>query len=100
MDSDPVLRYKFDPMSNDETSQSGVEQRLIREVAIILSKDPASIPPGASLPSLGMDSMGFVELLVVIEKVFNLRLIESGLTREDFETIHALAARISKGLQG
>jgi acyl carrier protein len=44
--------------------------------------------------------MGFVELLVVIEKVFNLRLIESGLTREDFETIHALATRISKGLQG
>jgi acyl carrier protein len=100
MDSDPVLRYKFDPMSNDETSQAGVEQRLIREVAIILCKEPSSISPGASLPSLGVDSMGFVELLVVIEKVFKLRLIESGLTREDFETIHALASRISKGLQG
>jgi acyl carrier protein len=86
-------------MSNDETSLAGVEQRLIREVAIILCKEPAAIRPDVSLPSLGVDSMGFVELLVVIEKVFNLRLIESGLTREDFETIHALAARISKGLQ-
>lgn len=81
-------------------SLSEVEQTLIREVATILCKDPAEIQPDVSLPSLGLDSMGFVELLVVIEKGFNLRLIESGLTREDFETIHALATRISKGLQG
>jgi acyl carrier protein len=100
MDSDPVLRYKFDPMSNDETSLAAVEQRLIREVATILCKDPAAIRSDVSLPSLGVDSLGFVELLVMIEKVFSLRLIESGLTREDFETIHALATRISKGLRG
>ena len=87
-------------MDADTKSLAEVEGTLIREVATILCKDPADIRPDMPLPSLGLDSMGFVELLVVIEKAFNLRLIESGLTREDFETIHALAARISKGLAG
>ncbi len=87
-------------MATNAKSLAEVEGTLIREVAIILCKDPATVQADVSLPSLGLDSMGFVELLVVIEKAFNLRLIESGLTREDFETIHALATRISKGLQG
>ena len=78
-------------------SVAEVEQKLIQEVALILNKEPSAIKPDMSLPSLGLDSMGFVELLVVVEKVFALRLIESGLTRSDFETIHALASRISKG---
>lgn len=73
-----------------------VEDKLIQEMAIILCKNPSAIQIDVSLTSLGLDSLGFVELLVVIEKTFNLRLIESGLTREDFGTIHALAARISK----
>lgn len=82
------------------TSVAEVEQRLIQEVALILGKEPAAIKPDLPLPSLGLDSMGFVELLVVIERIFALRLIESGLTRDDFETVHALASRISKGLPG
>jgi len=76
-----------------------VEERLVKEIAAILCKDPAAIKLDTPLPALGLDSMGFVELLVVIEKTFNLRLMESGLTREDFETLRALAARIGKGLQ-
>ncbi len=74
-----------------------VEERLIREIATILCVDRDVVNPEVPLPVLGIDSMSFVELLVVIEKVFKLRLMESGLTREDFETIHALACRISRG---
>jgi len=85
-------------MTNSSVAE--IEDRLIREVAVILCKEPAAIQPDVSLPELGLDSMGFVELLVVIEKVFSLRLIESGLTREDFHTLHALAARIARGLPG
>jgi len=70
---------------------------LIQEIAAILCLDPDAVKPDVPLPSLGLDSMGFVELLVVVEKAFSLRLIEAGLTREDFETVHALACRISKG---
>ena len=84
----------------NNVSSAVVEQKLIEEVAIILGVDPAAVNTERPLPELGMDSMGFVELLVVIEKSFNLRLIESGLSREDFGTIRALAGRISKGLQG
>jgi acyl carrier protein len=73
-----------------------VEQRLVREVAAILRKDPAAVGVDTALPSLGMDSMGFVELLVRIERVFQIRLVDAGLTREDFETIRALARRIGR----
>jgi acyl carrier protein len=45
---------------------------------------------------LGVDSLGFIEVLVFIEKTFKLQLIASDLTRKDFETIHALAAFISQ----
>jgi acyl carrier protein len=84
----------------DVVSVQAVERKLVEEVAMILCVEPSVVKPDASLPSLGLDSMGFVELLVVIEKSFNLRLMESGLTREDFETIHALACRIHKGSSG
>ena len=84
----------------DAVSVQAVERKLIEEVAIILCMESSAVKPEAPLPSLGLDSMGFVELLVVIEKTFNLRLMESGLTREDFETIHALACRIHKGSAG
>jgi acyl carrier protein len=83
-----------------DMSIPAVEQRLIQEIAVILCVEPSAVKPDAPLPSLGLDSMGFVELLVVIEKVFALRLMESGLSREDFETIHALACRIHKGARG
>jgi acyl carrier protein len=84
----------------ENVSAAAVERKLIEEVAIILCVEPSAVNPESPLPSLGLDSMGFVELLVVIEKTFNLRLMESGLAREDFETIHALACRIHKGSSG
>lgn len=73
-----------------------IEQMLICQAAAILSVEPAAIRPDVSLPRLGLDSLGFVELLVFIEKKFDLNLIESNLAQEDFQTIHSLAGRISK----
>ena len=73
-----------------------VEQKLIRQVAAILSLDAAKISPEAPLHTLGVDSLSFVELLVFIEQEFKIKLMESGMTREDFRTIRALAKRISK----
>lgn len=84
----------------NDMSVEAVERKLIDELAIILCVEPSAVKPDVSLPALGLDSMGFVELLVVVEKTFNLRLMESGLSRDDFETIHALACRIHKGAQG
>jgi len=84
----------------NDMSVEAIERKLIEEMAIILCVEPSAVKPDVLLPAMGLDSMGFVELLVVVEKAFNLRLMESGLSREDFETIHALACRIHEGAQG
>ena len=79
-----------------ELTVEQIERKLSEEVATILSLPAAAVKPDVPLHTLGMDSMSFIEILVFIEKTFNLKLIESGLTREDFQTISALARRISK----
>ncbi len=73
-----------------------IEKILAEEAAAILSRDAAEIAPDEPLYALGIDSLGFVELLVFIEKRFNLKLIESGLGREDFKSIRSLALCISR----
>jgi len=73
-----------------------IEDTLISEVASILSQEPTEIAPDAPLHTLGLDSLGFVELLVFIEKTFGLALMELGLSREDFQTIRSLAACIHR----
>jgi len=75
-----------------------IERILIEEIALILNADDGALSADAPLHSLGVDSMSFVELLVFIEKRFKLKLMESGLKKEDFRTIRALAARISQSL--
>jgi acyl carrier protein len=79
-----------------KTTVKEIEETLICEVATILSMDPSMIKPDAPLPTLKIDSLSFVELLVAIERIFSLKLIETGLTREDFQSIHSLALCISK----
>jgi acyl carrier protein len=73
-----------------------VEEKLIRRLAVILSVDAAKIKPEAQLATLGVDSLSFVELLVFIEQEFKIKLMESGLAREDFKTIRSLAQCIAK----
>lgn len=79
-------------MDHDRVKE--IEEILIGEVCVILSADPASVTADVPLHTLGMDSLGFVELLVAIERIFNLKLVESNLTKEDFQTIGSLASRI------
>ena len=78
-----------------DSSLKQIEEKLIRQIATILSVDSQKIKPEAPLHSLGVDSLSFVELLVFIEKEFKIKLMESGLTGEDFKTIHSLARRIN-----
>jgi len=48
---------------------------------------------------MGLDSLSFVELLVVIEKIFNLKLMDTNLSKEDFGSIKILARRIQEKIQ-
>lgn len=73
-----------------------IEKLLQKEVGVILGKEGAQVQPNTPLASLGIDSMGFVELLVFIEKEFKIKLMESGLNKEDFQSISTLARRILK----
>jgi acyl carrier protein len=78
----------------DKESYKDIEKSLIREVSAILSRDPGLIEPEIPLHEIGLDSLGFVELLVIIEKKFKIKLMESGLTRNDFRTIRSLSSKI------
>ncbi|MBF0593867.1 MAG: acyl carrier protein [Candidatus Omnitrophica bacterium] len=73
-----------------------IEQILIKEIGIILGG--VSVAADKPLHELGLDSMGFVELLVFIEKKFGLKLMDSGLSRDHFKTVRVLADNISKKL--
>ena len=75
-----------------------IEDKLIQGIASIINKDKSSIASDIPFHKLGLDSLGFVEILVFIEKTFNLQLIESGLDKKDFETIQSLASLIHKKL--
>lgn len=70
------------------------EEILTREVAGLLAIEPTAISAEMTLQELGFDSLKLVELLVVIEKEFNVNLMETGITQDDFKNICSLAARI------
>ncbi len=75
-----------------------IEQKLVQGISSITNKDSAAIAPDKPFHELGIDSLGFVEILVFVEKTFKLQLIASDLTKEDFETIRSLASYIGKKL--
>ncbi len=73
-----------------------IEEKLEKRLASILSIPLTQVKPNSLLHDLGVDSLSFVELLVFIEKEFNLKLMESAIDKEDFKTIHSLSLCISK----
>ena len=75
-----------------------IENILIQGISSIKNLEASEIAPGKPFHELGIDSLGFVEILVFIEKTFKLELIASGLAKKDFESVHSLALFISRNL--
>jgi acyl carrier protein len=75
-----------------------IENKLIQGISSITNKEVSAVEPDKPFHDLGIDSLGFVEILVFIEKTFKLQLIATDLTRKDFETIHSLASFINRKL--
>jgi acyl carrier protein len=73
-----------------------IENTLIQCIASISNQDASAMAPDKPFHEMGIDSLGFIEILVFIEKTFKLPLIASDLTKKDFETIHSLATFISR----
>ena len=79
-----------------KSSPNEIEKVLIHEIAAILAADKSTIRAETPLPSLGIDSVTFIEVLVIIEETYGLRLVETELRREDFQTIRSMATCIGK----
>ena len=75
-----------------------IEEKLIDGISGILSLERSSVDADVPFKELGLDSLGFVEVLVFIEKTFNLNMVETDLTKKDFETLNSLATFLSNKL--
>jgi acyl carrier protein len=75
-----------------------IENVLIQGISSIMNLDASEIGPEKPFHEMGIDSLGFVEILVFIEKNFKLELIASDLTKQDFESVRCLALSISRNM--
>ncbi len=75
-----------------------IEEKLIDGISGILSVERSSVDADVPFKEMGLDSLGFVEVLVFIEKTFNLNMVETDLTKKDFETLNSLATFLSNKL--
>jgi acyl carrier protein len=76
--------------------EEDVVAQLKERIAFLLEKDVSTISADQPLHEMGLDSIAFVDLLVFIEKQFNLALASSGLNPEDFVSLNGLARRIAR----
>ncbi len=83
-------------MSNTTIEQS-IAQQLCGEIETLLSLKPLTLTPESDLTTLGIDSLRFVSLLLIIEQKFGVNLMARGLTSEDTKTTQRLAAAIEAG---
>lgn len=72
-----------------------IQQTLIAEIQTLCSLKPGSVTSETSLPTLGIDSLKFVSLVLAIEKHFGVNLMKKGLKPADMQTAKALAAAIA-----
>jgi len=79
--------------------ENDVLLKLRSHVAMLVGADAEHVVTDKPLHLLGLDSMGFVDLLVFIEKQFGLSLMSSGLSNDDFASLSVLAQRIVRTLQ-
>ena len=80
-------------------TEKDVLLKLQAHVAMLVGTDAAQVAADRPLHLLGLDSMGFVDLLVFIEKQFNLSLVSAGLAQDDFASLAVLTQRIVQASQ-
>ena len=83
-------------MAAEETIESIVGQ-LLAEIRIVTGGrvDPKE---ECSLVENGINSMGFMELLVFIEQKWGVSLVDQGIAARDVADVRALAERILEGM--
>jgi acyl carrier protein len=81
----------------DAITLESIHQQLCAEIETLLSLKCGSIKTDTDLTVLGIDSLRFVSLLLVIEQKFGVNLMKTGLTNEDTKTVRSLTAAIQAG---
>ena len=81
-------------MPNTTLTLEQIQSKLCMEIQTLMSLKPGSVTTTTHLPSLGIDSLRFVSLLLVIEQKFGVNLMKAGLKPEDTKTVPSFAAVI------
>jgi acyl carrier protein len=75
---------------------ANLEEALIGLVREKLFEGGAPLTADTDLFAAGLDSMGIMQLMIVIEERFGVRVPESAVTRENFATAARLAAMVRR----
>ena len=80
-------------------SEINVEEvvgKLLEEMALITGKPVVELDRSRSLAQNGINSMGFVELLLTVAKNWNVNLMDAGIGVADVRSVESLAERIAR----
>ena len=80
-------------------SEINVEEvvgKLLEEMALITGKPVGELDRSRSLAQNGINSMGFVELLLTVAKNWNVNLMDAGIGVADVRSVESLADRIAR----
>jgi acyl carrier protein len=82
------------PAPNPNLSLEQIQSQLCVEIQTIMALKPGGVTNETHLPSLGMDSLRFVSLLLAIEQKFGVNLMKGGIKPDDTKSVPNFAALI------
>jgi acyl carrier protein len=74
-----------------------IQRTICTEIETLLSLTAGSIEPDTDLAKVGMDSLRFISLLLVIEEKCGVNLLKTGLKGRDTQSVRSLSAAIVSG---
>lgn len=80
-----------------EITEEAVLNYLITQVEMISGQKNANAD--ASLANNGINSMGFMELLLGLQMKYNVNLIDSGISAADVNSLRTLAQKVIRSME-
>lgn len=80
-----------------EITEEAVLNYLITQVEMISGQKNANAD--ASLTNNGINSMGFMELLLGLQMKYNVNLIDSGISAADVNSLRTLAQKVIRSME-
>ena len=79
-----------------ELNLTEITAALKKEISIITGKKAEDLKEEESLSFNGINSMGFVELLLSVNRLWGINLLDAGISISDVVSIAALAEKIKQ----